>query len=230
MSPLLPMVPATPGMATSPIVWWGLVTGPVLEPLTVQDAKKHARIVQAQDDEMIARYIKAARETAEDYLGRGLYTQTWQVGYAQFFEEMFLPRAAPLQNDALATPSTAPVVQYYDSNGALQTLPPVAYIVDTLSRPGRIVRAPNLDWPSVQNDRRGARVVITYVIGWKTLQEIPERIKQGIRLYLTYLDSDRDGLDPNSDKALQAACACWADRVRFIEPTATGYWTGGYYL
>jgi uncharacterized phiE125 gp8 family phage protein len=196
---------------------WYLVTGPSLEPITIAEAKAHARISQS-DDGMLRRYILAARETAEAYMSRGLYTQTWKLILKSWADEMYLPMAAPLQNDAFGSPSTAPIVEYYDADGVLTTLDASVYLVDTASRPGRIVRSMDQSWPTLQSTRKAGRIEITYVVGWSSIAAIPERIKQGVRMYIAYLDFDRDGLDEQGKAARQAAEACWDDRVRYLEP------------
>jgi uncharacterized phiE125 gp8 family phage protein len=196
---------------------WALVTAPVQEPISLAEAKQHAKIRQDNDDATLQRFIQTARETGESYMARGFFTQTWQLVLDDFARVIYLPRAAPLQNDALAVPSTAPVVQYYDVAGALQTVATTVYLVDTVARPGRIVLAASQTWPSLQSARLSGRVVITYVIGWPTIGAIPERIKQGMRLYVAYLDCDREGLE-DGERARKAAESCWDDRVEWIEP------------
>lgn len=192
---------------------WVLVTGPAQEPITIDDAKRHLRISQTQDDVTIRRMLQAAREAGEDYMNRGFFTQTWKFTLARWADQIALPRAAPLQS--------VTTVQYYDSNNALQTLSTSIYDVDTTSRPGRITRASNQSWPALSADRHIGRVVITYVVGFTSVDLIPERWKQGIRIYLGLFDRNRDGLEVGGDKAREAAEACWSDIVQWIEPTVT---------
>ncbi len=188
---------------------WVLTVPPAVEPITLAEAKQHARILYDTDDAVIDRFIRAAREAAEEVMGRGLYTQTWQLSLSDFAEVMYLPMAAPLQS---AT------VQYYDANGTLQTLSSSIYTLDTSSRPGSVTRAANQVWPTLQADRTSPRIVITYLVGWTDISLIPERIKQGIRSYVAYMDCDREGLEENAGRALAAAHACWQDKVEWIEP------------
>lgn len=202
---------------------WTRTVAPTLDALTLSDLKGHMRINQSQGDATLLRYIGAATDAAEQYMSRGLLTQTWQLTLRWFADCMWLPMAAPLQNNALANPSTAPVVKYYDTAGVLQTLATTEYEVDTVSRPGRILRAANKSWPGLQSGKLGGRVVITYVVGWTDPALIPERIKQGLRVYISALDSDRDGMDPNGQSGRMAAEACWNDRVYLIEPTQSPY-------
>jgi uncharacterized phiE125 gp8 family phage protein len=191
-------------------VRWARTVDATTEPLTLQDAKDQLRYTQTDVDPVVYRYIRAARNAAEDARNCGLLTQTWVMNCRQFADVIWLPMAAPLQS--------VTSVQYYDTTGTQQTLAGTFYTVDTVSRPGRIVRAPLQSWPALQGDRLVNAITITYVVGYTTADLIPERVKQGMRIYLSLLDSDRDGLDPNNERARAAAYACWADRVETPEP------------
>lgn len=191
-------------------VSWALVTKPATEPITVAEAKQHARISHDDDDATVNRFIVTARETGEEYMSRGFFTQTWQMTLDWWYDAIYLPRAAPLQS--------VTTVQYYDTTGTLQVLATSVYDIDTVSRPARIVLKPGQNWPALQSTRFTPRVIITYVIGWTSVDLIPERIKQGIRMYVAYLDCDREGLEEYGERARVAAEACWSDRVYWIEP------------
>jgi len=190
---------------------WTLVTAPAVEPVLLAEARDHAKYSQTDNDAALGRFLVAARQAAEDYLGRGLITQTWKLVLQDFHNVMYLPMAAPLQS--------VTTVKYYDVNGTLQTLANTVYDVDTNSRPGRVCLAFNQTWPALVAVRRAGKVEITYVVGYGADGTfVPERIKQGIRMYIGYLDADREGMDTASDKARLAAESCWSDRVRWIEP------------
>jgi uncharacterized phiE125 gp8 family phage protein len=189
---------------------WTLVTGPASEPITLTEAKSQARITDTNSDSLISSYITVARQEAETYLGRGLYTQTWKLSLDWFTDVIPLPMAAPL--------ASITSVKYYDEDGTLQTLSTSYYDTDTVAQPGTVVLKPDQTWPSVQSDRRNRRVEITYVVGWSATNLIPELIKQGIRLYVTYLDLDRDGMEDRALAAKQAAERCWSDRVYWTPP------------
>lgn len=191
----------------SPRCAWIRTVEPAIEPITVDEAKLQARITHTTEDALFFSWIRTARQAAEDYLSRGLLTQTWKLTLDRFVEVIALPMAAPLQSATVA---------YYDSTGVLTTLAPTVYLVNTTSRPGCIERAPSQSWPAVQSDRWGA-VEITYVVGWTTADLVPETIKQGIRAYVAYLECDREGADGTA--ALQAAHSLWSDRVWWTEPT-----------
>jgi len=193
---------------------WVLTTPPAIEPITLRQAKAQCRIDLDDENALLDGYIVAARQAAEARLARGLLTQTWTLTVPSFAERIWLPMAAPLQSITSIT--------YYDANGAQQTLATTAYTVDTTSRPGSVVRAANQTWPSVQSDRRVAAVAITYVVGWTSADLVPERIKQGCRLYIGACDADRDGFTKGADQARSAAQACWDDVVYWKPPQDEG--------
>lgn len=188
---------------------YSLVTAPTSEPITSTEAKAQARITDTNSDTLIASYIAAARQAAEEYLGYGLYTQTWRYDLSEWADIIPLPMALQLQSITS--------VKYYDADGTLQTLDASYYTTDTLARPARIVRAADVSWPTLQADRLTGKIQITYVVGWSSTANIPERIKQGIKMYVTYLDANRDGLDPDADIPAPIR-ACWSDRMYQLEP------------
>jgi len=177
---------------------WSMMTAPAQEPLTLDEAKLQASVTQDDENLLVVGYLKAAREAAQSFLNRALFTQTWKLQIAGFDDVIWLPMAAPLQS--------VTSVQYYDENGTPQTLATSYYDVDTVSEPGRIVRKPNQTYPTVQSDRLRP-VTVTYVCGWTDVDLIPEAIKQGIRVYLTAFEGGRAG--QTFDIAQKAAEACW---------------------
>lgn len=189
---------------------WTLVTAPVQEPISLADAKAQARITDDHSNDLLRSYIQAAREEAERQMGRGLYTQTWKMLLDDWANVIPLPMAGPLQS--------VTSVKYYDGDGALQTLATSVYDTDLVSEPGRVVLKPGQSWPSTQSEKRNGRIEITYVVGYATVSSIPERWKQGIKLWVTYLDLDRDGMEEGASRARVSAENCWNDRVEWIPP------------
>lgn len=189
---------------------WSLTTPAILEPFTVAEAKAHIRSVQNQEDGLVTAYIKAARSAAENHLARGLLTQSWTLSLSAFADFIPLPMAAPLQSITS--------VKYYDVNGVQQTLASTFYTVDTRSRPGQIAIAAGQVWPTLQSLRRVNLVDIEYVVGWTSRDLIDDSIRQGMRMFIGALDADRDGMDPNTEHALNVAKLFWTDRVFWKPP------------
>lgn len=190
---------------------YALVTAPASEPISLAEAQAQARITDTNSDGVLQGYIVAARQRAEQVLGYGLFTQTWRYDLDAFAEVIPLPMALKLQS--------VTSVKYYDADGVLQTLSSTYYELDTLRRPACVVRAPGMSWPSLQADRRIGKVQITYVVGWDDVASIPDVIKQGIRMYVTYLDADRDGMETQALAAQTAAERCWSDRLYHLPTT-----------
>lgn len=191
-------------------VAWAVTTAPTSEPVSVEDAKAHCRITDNASDQLIEGFIRAAREAAEAYMGRGLMTQTVTYLLDGFANTMQLPLAAPLQS--------VTSVKYYDSDGVQQTLATSVYDTDIKSRPGTVVLKPTQSWPSVQSEKRNGAVEIVYLVGWTTAELVPERIKHGIKQYVAYLDLDRDGMEGQALAAKDAAERCWSDRIWWSGP------------
>lgn len=65
---------------------------PALEPLDPAAVKRHLRIDHDADDELIDALIQTAREQAENYTGRALIRQTWQLTDDAPAHPLLLPR------------------------------------------------------------------------------------------------------------------------------------------
>ena len=117
-----------------------LVTGPTVEPVTLDETKLHLRVDITDDDSLIGAKIETAREDVETITRRALITQTWDL-YLDAFPsesqiELLMP---PLQS--------VTHVKYTDPDGNESTLSSSSYVVDTYSTPGRIVLKDGESWP-----------------------------------------------------------------------------------
>ncbi len=94
-----------------------LVTGPDIEPVTLEIAKAHLKVDHDADDELIREQALAARQWIETYTRRALISQTWALTLADF------PRRHPFEillplGQVIAVNS----ISYTDEDGAAQTL------------------------------------------------------------------------------------------------------------
>lgn len=156
-----------------------ITTGPTIEPVTLDEAKTHLRIENTADDALIMALIVAAREMAEQFTGRALITQTWTLYLDKFDTEIRTP-LPPLQSVA--------EIKYTDTDGAEQILDPATYIVDTKSKPGRIVSVDG--WPDT--DTTPNAVAVQFVAGYGSPGQVPETIKAAIRLMVADLYESRE--------------------------------------
>lgn len=148
------------------------------------EVKAHLRSDDANEDTLIASYIKAATYFAENYCRRAFLTQTWRGTFSEF----------PVNELRLARPPLTAVtsVSYRSASGVLTTLSPSAYTVDTSSLVGSIRPAYGTVWPSTQLDATDA-VVVTYTCGWSTTT-IPEEAKQVVRILAAHFFERREPL------------------------------------
>lgn len=146
-----------------------LITGPIEEPVTVPEAKTHLKVALSftDEDSYIAGLISAARWQAEMFTRRAFLSQTWQMFLDHFpggdgrYNRNFEERCIRVIRPRLQSIS---FVKYLDPGGALQTLDPATYVVDTGSEPGRICTAIGTAWPPT--GRLPRAVQIQFIAGF----------------------------------------------------------------
>lgn len=154
------------------------------EPITVAEAKEHLVVTHSRDDGYIASLIRVARQNIEKVTQRSLVTKTLQL----YLDDFPLGQVVRLPMPKVATVTN---VKYYDTAGTLQTLSSSSYFVDATSTPGRICLKQGYCWPSVETGRPAA-VVIEYVAGFGAPVDVPEDLKQAIRLLIGHYYANRE--------------------------------------
>ena len=167
------------------------ITDATLEPLTIEQAKRHLRedLVDPDNDADIGSLITAARLDAEFRLQRTLITSTWRHTL-----DAFPSLCTGYQDGAIRLPmgSTIAVtsVQYVDQAGTLQTLAADQYLIDASGDVARITPAYGLSWPATR-DQPGA-VQVTYTAGYgSTAASVPAPIVSWIKLAVSDLYGQR---------------------------------------
>lgn len=153
-------------------------TEPASEPVTVEDVKANAFIVDddSYDDFIQSQLIPQARRYVEKLANRSLITQTRKQYHDELRTEIIL-RYSPVQSVTSIT--------YKDTNNATQTLTSTLYTVDTASIPARVNEAYNQTYPSAICDTNS--VVITYVAGYgSTMASVPIIYRRAIILLATH--------------------------------------------
>lgn len=119
-----------------------VITAPLLEPVTMEDARKACAIdAGGSQDKLLETYRSAARRYFEWRTGRTVHATTYEWTLSAFPACSFpLPRATPLL--------TIDAFTYKDSTGVVTDVPAADYIADTDSIPGRVVLAYGSSWPS----------------------------------------------------------------------------------
>jgi len=122
-----------------------LITAPLWEPFSVDDAIEHLRAPEGFETVMLARLIEVARrylDGRDGILGRCLMPQTWEMvldGWPSCdYIDVKLP---PLQSITS--------IKYKDTAGTEATLAASEYLVSVDREPGRIQLAYGKSWPTV---------------------------------------------------------------------------------
>ena len=148
--------------------------------VTLSDAKDHLNITHTYQDTLIQAYIDAAINYAENYTSRSLKIHEVTATAAAFCETITLEK----------TPySSGLVIQYYNTNNALQTLAASTYVINYVNDEPVIVFNEFENLPEVYN--RKDAVKITYEAGYEDEALIPKSYKQAIKLLLGQLYENR---------------------------------------
>ena len=191
---------------------FSLATPPALEPVTLAEAKAHARIDTTTDDALISNLIIAARQWAERYTGRAFITQTWTLAIDMLLSGKQWPDDANAINLPRAPLQSVTTVQYYDDSDAATLWATSNYFVDTSREPGRLVLRSGSTWPSPT--RVAYSLIITYVAGYgPDGSSVPEPIKAAIRELVGHFYEHRGDEDAPPCFAAQALLNPY--RVRF---------------
>lgn len=153
-----------------------LVTGPLIEPLTLQEVKDHLRIDSDDEDSYIEPLIQPAREWAEAYLNRALINQTF---------DLFLERFPRWSGTAIEFPhpklQSITSVLYQDILDVQQTWSNTLYTTDTNREVGRIIPITDEVYPDTFGHIHD--VVIRFVAGYGlNSEDVPRAIIQSMLL------------------------------------------------
>jgi uncharacterized phiE125 gp8 family phage protein len=160
-----------------------LITPPVVEPVTLADARLHLKVDTSDDDALITSLVTAARARAEWHTGRALNTQGWilwldcwpQCGVI----EIPLP---PLQSVASVT--------VYAPDGSATVLDPATYQVDATSAPARLALKSSVLPP--RNLRGINSVAIAFTAGYgNDSDDVPAGFRAAILELIAFLYEHR---------------------------------------
>ena len=159
-----------------------LISPPATLALTVVEAKKHLRIETSDQDSEVQAYTMAAIANVENWLGRALIDQTWELYLDKF------PTGSDLEIE-IPKPPLIEVLQvaYDDSNGDEQIIASGSYYVDTVTQPGWVIPQGSLLWPTPIDAINSVRV--RFRAGYLSTDSppvaaVPEDIKAAIKLTL----------------------------------------------
>lgn len=163
-----------------------LVTAPTVEPVTMNEILAHLRVTSRDEVLHIQSLVTAATEFCQTFTRRQFCTATYRVSGGSLAELFATDGYCELPYPPLQSVSS---ISYKDGDGVSQTLSSSLYTVDAYSEPGRIAVAYNATWPTDRSDTNAAN--IQFVCGYGAAYQVPERIKQAIKLTVAHLFENR---------------------------------------
>jgi uncharacterized phiE125 gp8 family phage protein len=161
-----------------------LDTGPTERVVSAADLRSHSRIDDTSEDNLLNELSDSAQEEAEAYTWRKFLEQTWEQYFDGFADPLFL-RYPPLHSSGISS------ITYTDTNGDTQTLATSVYEAGEVDGIAVVRRKYNQTWPSTRGHEDVVKV--TFICGWDTPADVPDRIKQAVRLHAAWYYRNREG-------------------------------------
>lgn len=155
-----------------------LLSGPQVEPLSLQEAKEHLRVDHLYEDTLISSLITASRLHVEVMLSRALIDQSWSLFLDAWPDDgrVEIP---------LAPVSSISAVNIYDSEGNPLPLSASHYTLDGVSEPARLVIEPGASVTSPGRSVNGIEVRFTAGYG-VAASDVPQSIRQALLLLVAH--------------------------------------------
>lgn len=172
-----------------------IASNPAVEPVTLAEARTHARVDDTADNSLVSALITAARRAAEIYTRRVFITQSWTMYMDQAPTENYLelPKAPLLGISSIVTYSDADAATTFASSN---------YYVDLITRPGRVVLRNGASWPTPSRAANG--FVVNFVAGYdSTGSGVPADIRQAILMIVSHLYENRGDTDAEMPRVAQ---------------------------
>jgi uncharacterized phiE125 gp8 family phage protein len=155
-----------------------LTSGPLVEPISLIEAKAHCRVDNDAEDTLIASLVLAARLHIERHLDLALISQNWSLYLDQWPGTSFieLPLAPLITVDA---------IRLYSNTGSSVSIDPGLYIIDQASRRPRVARNDGQGWPAPGRTINGIEIAFTSGYG-ATADDVPMPIRQAVKMLVAH--------------------------------------------
>jgi len=160
-----------------------LTTAPTEYAVSVCEVKDHCRIDGTDEDTYLANLIQQATE----FIQRATGMQLTKATYTQTVEDKFPTEFRLDWPPAYSVTS----IQYYDTDGVLQTLAADQYYLDNNGLIGIIEPAYDVTWPSTRALPNS--VVVTYIAGYD-VADIPLAAKRAVLFTVAHWYEHREAV------------------------------------
>lgn len=168
-------------------------SAPATEAVTLAEAKAHLRIDASDEDDLIERLIRVARDRMDgpDGIGVCLVSQEWRLSLDRFSGEIRIPMGPVLSIDEIT---------YTDEAGDAQTLATSAYQWRQGRYEARILPAYGGTWPVARLAFDSVRVDFTAGFAGTAdspvdLTNIPETLRHAMLLLIGHLYENREAVN-----------------------------------
>jgi uncharacterized phiE125 gp8 family phage protein len=179
-----------------------LLSGPAIEPLSLQEAKNWLRIDTNLEDTLVQALVTSARVVIEAHAGVQMITQSWRIVMDRW------PQAWPMPLP-LRPLISVEAVRIIDDIGAAESLPSTEYILDLAGM------HPRLHF-SIQPPPPGrplAGIEIDVISGFgPAAMDVPEPLRQAVRVLLArWYENRGDAADDAQaiPKSVAALVSAW---------------------
>lgn len=153
-------------------------SGDEQEPITVEQLAAHLRLNDTSEEEQLALYLVAARETFEFETGRAVVPTTYRQHMAAWDSPIRLIRSNALEVTA---------VTYFDHDDQEQELE--GWETDITGVPG-LVYLPGDNWPALSSTRPRP-ITVEFVAGWDT-DAVPADVRHALLLVAAFFYRHRE--------------------------------------
>lgn len=164
-------------------------TQPAVEPVTLDELKRHCRITWDDDDADLTEMGVAARELIEKALSRSLITTTWTM-HADYFSF----RNQHIWQGSIITLPIATVQEVtsvsYSLNGVVTDYTQFQF---SPGSPGRIASPVYQPFPFTYGELDSVTVVFTAGYG-DTADDVPDCLKRAIKLLVSHMYENREAV------------------------------------
>lgn len=160
-----------------------LVTPPVAEPVTLAEAKAHLRISHGDEDQLITALICSARRVAEARTGLCFMRQVWTYFRDCWPEDgvIALPLSPVLSVEELAV---------FGEDDEKAVIEPSHYLVDSASRPARVMLRGSRIWQRPGRAVNG--IAVTIEAGFGAVGEsVPQPLRQAMLMLVAHWYENR---------------------------------------
>lgn len=155
-----------------------LTSGPSVEPVSFDEAKRHCRVDGDAEDILLSSLILAARLHVERSLDLALISQSWSL---------FLDRwpDAPFVELPLGPLISVDAVRLYSPSDSFVTIDPGLFAVDTVSRRPRLARHEGQSWPLPGRNVNGIEIAFTAGYG-TAADDVPMPVRLAIKMLVAH--------------------------------------------